>query len=151
MPPLRLLPPLAACLLLCAAAGAGAREAAAPKPHGGAKTHRAAKAQASDAPPCPRGSWKDDPVCFDAPDAGTLPTPSTQGREAKPLAGAGFQPAEAENLSLGVTWGANNNSTSRETTPLRSVGAARKTADDKDDWGGGGGTTHLGAGVNLKF
>jgi hypothetical protein len=121
---------------------------AAPK---AARAHAAKAPGESEALPCPRAAYKDDPVCFDAPDGQTLPTPSTHGREAAPREAGAFQPADAENLSVGMKWGANNNSTSRETTPLRSVGAARRSVDEKDDWGGGGGATHLGAGVNLKF
>ena len=37
--------------------------------------------------PCPRAQWKDDPVCADAPDEHTLPTPSSHN--AAPLAGGG--------------------------------------------------------------
>jgi len=150
---------LAFLLCVCAATAASAQGAddpgAAPasgvaaKP--GRKAQKPKQAATSDVLPCPRATWKDDPVCFGAQDADALPTPSTHGRETATRAKGSFQPAAAENVSVGVKWGASNDSTSHETTPLRSVGAARRTVDETDNWGGGGENTHIGAGVNLKF
>jgi hypothetical protein len=59
--------------------------------------------------PCPGATWKDDPVCADAPDEHTLPTPSTRGAASQQRDGAlKVQVPGAENLAVGVDWQANN-------------------------------------------
>ncbi len=42
--------------------------------------HSARSAASADAP-CPRGKWKDDPVCFGEDDPNALPTPSVTSAE----------------------------------------------------------------------
>jgi len=60
--------------------------------------------------PCPRATWKDDPVCADAPDEHTLPTPSAHSAVPKHSGGAPkVQVPGAENLAVGVDWQGNNN------------------------------------------
>jgi hypothetical protein len=59
--------------------------------------------------PCPRATWKYDPVCADAPDEHTLPTPSMHGAASQQRDGAlKVQLPGAENLAVGVDWQANN-------------------------------------------
>jgi len=68
-----------------------------------AKTAKAAPAPTG-APPCARGQWKDDPVCFGADDPSALPTPSARSGKAaragdillEPKGGANLDPKAAQ-------------------------------------------------------
>jgi len=70
-------------ILAGALAGPGAARAEDQPPRPVAKPHKAktAKTQppSNPAPPCARGQWKDDPVCFGENDPSALPTPSSSG------------------------------------------------------------------------
>jgi len=75
----------AAALLALSESSAQSTEAPPPaevKP-GKTKSPKASAAKAAPtaiaAPPCARGRWKDDPVCFGADDPSALPTPSARG------------------------------------------------------------------------
>ncbi|HXW71283.1 MAG TPA: hypothetical protein VEK34_07585 [Methylocella sp.] len=108
------------CLLVAAEAGAqqaqpGTSIGVAPNRDASKHLGKAVKAAASkkakaqsqtsasaghEALPCPRATWRDDPVCADTADEHTLPTPSSHGV---------VSPAPAaEPLSVGVGWRASN-------------------------------------------
>lgn len=62
-------------MLLLTAMGEMASAGSAPM-KSSARPSRAAAPEARQAAPCPRGTWKDDPVCFGEDDKDGLPTPS---------------------------------------------------------------------------
>lgn len=114
--------------------------------HDGRKTARGER-------PCPRALWKDDPVCFDAPDEHTLPTPSSTGPTTAHKGSSNHAATPvAENVEVGVKWGASNNPSQHGYDSIPMIGSVRRGVYGSDDnWGGGGPDTHVGAGVNLKF
>ncbi|WP_157235552.1 hypothetical protein [Methylosinus sp. LW4] len=101
--------------------------------------------------PCPRAQWKNDPVCFDAPDEHTLPTPSSTGPTAARKYSNHAAPV-AEDVEVGVKWGASNNPSQHGYDSIPMINSARRGVyGNEDNWGGGGPDKHVGAGVNLKF
>jgi hypothetical protein len=122
---------LICCLLVAGAqqakakalSGVAPRRDASERPHSGTKAAASKKTKtpsqksaSAGAPPrhedlpCPRATWKDDPVCADAPDEHTLPTPSAHSAVPQHSGGAPkVQVPGAENLSVGVDWQGNNN------------------------------------------
>ncbi len=75
---------LAACVLMPEVTLAEAlqpRPAAAPAHRKPVRAPHSAKPAASADAPCPRGKWKDDPVCFGEDDPNALPTPSATSAE----------------------------------------------------------------------
>jgi hypothetical protein len=102
--------------------------------------------------PCPRATWKDDPVCFDAPDEHTLPTPSSgSATAAKRDTDLRFRAPGDDNLSVGLKWGASNNPTQHGYDSIPMVNSVKPTQGEKDDWGGNGPDNRVGAGFDLKF
>jgi len=51
------------------------------------------------APPCARGQWKDDPVCFGTEDPSALPTPSARSGGAAHTGDAVLEPKGGVNLT----------------------------------------------------
>jgi hypothetical protein len=135
---------------------AGTRQATA---HSKASASKAAKtgdhktrAAAPDERPCPRATWKDDPVCFDAPDEHTLPTPSSRGgAAANNGADLKLRPAGDDNVAVGLKWGASNNPAQHGYDSIPMVNSVKRTQGADDNWGGRGPDTHIGAGFDLKF
>ncbi len=77
------------------------------------------KAAPSDGAPCPRGTWKDDPVCFGEGAPDTLPTPSansaanntasSNGPTIKPTANINPRPVGPGPYQGGVVYQSNGN------------------------------------------
>jgi hypothetical protein len=119
-----------------------------------AKTH--GKRSASARPPvdheelpCPRATWKYDPVCADAPDEHTLPTPSTRGAASQQRDGAPkWLVPGAENIAVGVDWQANNNPRLPGYDSVPMIDSVKKNIPDATVASPG---QHLGLGFDLKF
>jgi hypothetical protein len=116
--------PVGACLFVCVASIAYCQEKMKPAPRATPAHAKRAHATAAtdpkaDAVPCPRGTWKDDPVCFgeEAPD--TLPTPSasstapssesSNGPTIKPTANINPRPGGPGPYQAGVIYQSNGN------------------------------------------
>jgi|GEM_PF-2451238 hypothetical protein len=168
---------LLASLILCSAIGllaAGTAEAqqaqpeasssAAPHQDAPARPHKRVKATASkkakmptqpgasaahETFPCPRAAWKDDPVCADAPDEHTLPTPSShtaasQQHDAAPKLHA----PGADNLSVGVDWQANSDPRLPGYDSIPMLDSVRKNIPDATVSNPG---SRMGVGLGLQF
>jgi hypothetical protein len=99
--------------------------------------------------PCPRATWKYDPVCADAPDEHTLPTPSTRGAASQQRDGTPkVQAPGAENLSVGVDWQANNNPRLPGYDSVPMIDSVKKNIPDATVSSPG---QRLGLGLDLKF
>jgi hypothetical protein len=99
--------------------------------------------------PCPRATWKDDPVCADAPDEHTLPTPSTRGAASQQRDGAlKVQVPGAENLAVGVDWQANNVPRLPGYDSIPMLDSVRKNIPDATV---SSPDTRMGLGLYLKF
>lgn len=115
--------PVAAAVLACAVAVANGQDGLAqPSKAAHAKLGRATpaagpKAEPSGAAPCPRGTWKDDPVCFGEGEPDTLPTPSARsaasasssGPTIKPTANINPRPLGPGPYQAGVVYQSNGN------------------------------------------
>lgn len=99
--------------------------------------------------PCPRATWKDDPVCADAPDEHTLPTPSTRSAASPQRDGAAKWLAPgAENVSVGAHWRANNNPRLPGYNSVPMVDSVKKTIPGSPEMSP---DTHFGMGLDLNF
>jgi hypothetical protein len=86
--------------------------------------------------PCPRAAYKDDPVCADAPDEHTLPTPSMNHMTST-------RPP-VESVKIGAKWQANSAITS-PTPRLQDVpGSDFQSRNTPPD-------THVGVGLDMHF
>jgi hypothetical protein len=167
---------LICCLLVVGAAeaqqadgasGAAPRQGARERPHAGVKVSASKKTKrpgnktpgqtsASAGPPlgheelpCPRATWKDDPVCADAPDEHTLPTSSTHGAAAQQRDGAPkVQVPGAENLAVRPDIQANNNPRLPGYDSVPMLDSVRKNIPDATVSSPG---TRMGLGLDLKF
>ncbi len=98
----KLLVQVAALTLTCGVAAAQSDE---PTPKLSAKTAHAKrtapgkseKNEAAEAAPCPRGTWKDDPVCFGEGEKDALPTPSVSSVSSGAPSGASIKPTATLN------------------------------------------------------
>ena len=98
------------------------------------KTEHAVRA--TEALPCPRAQWKDDPVCADAPDEHTLPMPHLN-RPTVP------QP-EGQAVKFGAKWQANNRITEPTPRLVDRPGDDFQSRNTPPD-------THATVGVDMKF
>jgi hypothetical protein len=109
-----------ASFLVCAASVAYCQEKLKPTPTAKNRVHAATATDPKTGPaPCPRGTWKDDPVCYGegAPDA--LPTPSanstapssapSNGPTIKPTANLNPRPGGPGPYQAGVIYQSNGN------------------------------------------
>ncbi|MBV8849261.1 MAG: hypothetical protein JOZ16_06710 [Methylobacteriaceae bacterium] len=86
--------------------------------------------------PCPRAAYKNDPVCADAPDEHTLPTPSMNS--------AVPPRAPVEPVKIGAKWQANN-PIAAPTPRLQDVpGSDFQSRNTPPD-------THVGVGLDMHF
>jgi hypothetical protein len=115
---------LQAVALIVACSVATAQETAKPKPAPTSKTaklrHDTGKAteKGADALPCPRATYKDDPVCFGEGDKDALPVPSgaptaqerpADGLRVKPTANLNSRPSAFGPYQAGVVYQSNGN------------------------------------------
>ena len=166
---------LAVCLIACllaagaakaqqagASSGIAPRQDASEPPHKGVKLSASKKtktpvqnsASAGLPPgreelPCPRATWKDDPVCAGEPDEHTLPTPSSHGaastqRDRAPK----VQVPGAENLTVGPDVQANNNPRLPGYDSVPMLDSVRKNIPDATVSSPG---SRMGLGMDLKF
>lgn len=99
--------------------------------------------------PCPRATWKDDPVCADAPDEHTLPTPSTHGAASSQTDGTPkVQVPGAENLAVRPDVQANNNPRLPGYDSVPMLDSVKKNIPDANVSSPG---SRMGLGLDLKF
>ncbi len=113
-----------ACILSCVVTVANGQEKQkpidSPKVSQSKRTRAvAADPRSAEAAPCPRGTWKDDPVCFGEGATDTLPTPSagsvantsssTSGPTLKPTANINPRPVGPGPYQGGVVYQSNGN------------------------------------------
>ena len=98
--------------------------------------------------PCPRATWKEDPVCADAPDEHALPTPSAHGAASRRDEALKVQVPGAENLAVGVDWQANNAPRLPGYDSVPMLDSVRKNIPDATE---SSPDTRMGLGLDLKF
>jgi hypothetical protein len=142
--------------------GVAPRRAAPEHPHMGVKAVALKKAKtpgqkSASAPPplgheelpCPRATWKDDPVCADAPDEHTLPTPSSHTTASAQHDGVPkVQVPGAENLAVRPDIQANNNPRLPGYDSVPMLDSVRKSIPDANVSSPG---SRLGLGLDMKF
>jgi hypothetical protein len=111
-----------ACFLLCVASSAYCEEK--PKASPGSSSQKRSRGvmtvdPKAEMPPCPRGTWKDDPICFGEGATDTLPTPSARSTELsgapsngptiKPTANINARPGGPGPYQAGVIYQPNGN------------------------------------------
>ncbi|GAC1331264.1 MAG: hypothetical protein NVSMB26_09440 [Beijerinckiaceae bacterium] len=100
-----------------------------------AKTKKPAAVSAEKLP-CLRATWKDDPVCADAPDEHTLPTPSMSSHvPPRP---------PVEDVKIGAKWQANNKIASPTPRLVDTPGSDFQNRNTPPD-------THVGVGLDMRF
>jgi len=146
-----------------APAGGAQQQGARERPHKSAKVLASKKAKplaqksVAAAPPprheelpCPRATWKDDPVCADAPDDHTLPTPSSHAMASphQPDGAPKVQVPGAENLAIHPDIQANNNPRLPGYDSIPMLDSVRKNLPDATVSSPG---SRAGLGLDLNF
>ena len=144
-----------------ASSGAAPSHVASGPPHKGAKVSASKKAKtpvkksAAAIPPpgheelpCPRATWKDDPVCAGEPDEHTLPTPSSHATASPQRGAPKVQVPGVDNLAVGPDIQANNNPRLPGYDSVPMLDSVHKNIPDGTVSSPG---SRMGLGMDLKF